>query len=259
MSYSKLASVVVLSPHCTKPRKRKIDTITIHYMAGDAKVENVGNWFAQNSTQASSNYGIGSDGRIACYVEEENAAWTSSNSTNDNRAITIEVANYKDSSISDKAWASLINLCVDICKRYNFKLNFTGDKTGNLTMHKWFAPTACPGPWLEARFPQIAQEVNKRLGVSETPSVPSTPSAPSTSKKNDFTLGMRMLKRNDKGEDVRALQILLTGRGYKGNMYTPDGKFGPNTEGAVRLFQKAKGLAVDGIAGPNTMKELMGL
>ena len=47
------------------------------------------------------------------------------------------------------------------------KLNFTGDKNGNLTMHKWFAATACPGPYLESKFPYIAAEVNKRLTASE--------------------------------------------------------------------------------------------
>ena len=76
---------------------------------------------------------------------------------------------------------------------------------------------------------------------------------------NGYTLTMRTMKRGSKGEDVRALQILLKGRGYNGNMYTPDGSFGPNTEGAVQLYQKAKGLTVDGIAGPATIKSLLGL
>lgn len=74
-----------------------------------------------------------------------------------------------------------------------------------------------------------------------------------------YTMNMRILKRGCKGEDVRALQILLSGRGYNGNMHRADGIFGPNTEGAVKLFQKAKGLCVDGIAGPLTMRELMGV
>jgi len=43
------------------------------------------------------------------------------------------------------------------------KLNFTGDKTGNLTMHKYFAATGCPGQYLEGKFPYIADEVNKIL------------------------------------------------------------------------------------------------
>lgn len=77
--------------------------------------------------------------------------------------------------------------------------------------------------------------------------------------KNDFTVEMRMLKSGCKGEDVRALQILLSGRGYNGDMHTPDGIFGNNTLGAVKLYQKAKGLDVDGIAGPETMRKLLGI
>ena len=75
----------------------------------------------------------------------------------------------------------------------------------------------------------------------------------------DYTMEMRNLKRGCKGEDVRSLQILLKGRGYNGDMGKPDGVFGPNTEGAVRLFQQAKGLTVDGIAGKKTMSKLMGV
>lgn len=169
--YSSLVSFVKLSPNCTKPRGRKIDTITIHHAAGNASVETLGNIFAPTSRQASANYGIGSDGRIACFVEEENRAWTSSSSANDDRAITIEVANCgagPDWPVSDKAYESLLNLCEDICRRHGFKLNFTGDKSGNLTMHKWFKATACPGPYLESRFPAIASEVNRRLGEAKT-------------------------------------------------------------------------------------------
>ena len=120
--------------------------------------------------QASSNYGIGTDGRVGLYVDESRRAWTSSNRENDNRAVTIEVANDGGAPnwhISDKALAKTIDLCVDICQRNGIKkLNFTGDKTGNLTMHKWFASTLCPGPYLESKFPHIASEVNKRLGAS---------------------------------------------------------------------------------------------
>lgn len=168
MSYSPLVSYVKLSPNCTKPRSHKIDTITIHHMAGNLSVETCGAGFANPSRKASANYGIGSDGRIACYVEEENRAWTSSSGPNDHRAVTIEVANSQtggDWPVSEKAYAALLDLCVDICKRNGIaRLNYTGDKSGNLTMHKWFAATACPGPYLEERFPLIAQEVNARLG-----------------------------------------------------------------------------------------------
>lgn len=56
-------------------------------------------------------------------------------------------------------------MCVDICQRHGIKqLNFTGDASGSLTMHKYFANTNCPGPYLESKFPWLAEQVNKRLG-----------------------------------------------------------------------------------------------
>jgi len=110
------------------------------------------------------------------YVEEENRSWCSSNSANDNRAVTIEVANDEvgeDWHVSDTALAKLINLCVDICQRNGIsRINYTGDKSGNLTMHKWFAATACPGPYLESKFPYIAEQINARLEGTPQPSAP---------------------------------------------------------------------------------------
>ena len=179
MSNSSLVNYTKLSPNCSK-RTAKIDKITIHHMAGNLSVEVCGNVFQPTSRQASSNYGIGTDGRVGMYVEESNRAWTSSNRDNDNRAVTIEVANdggAPDWHVSDKALEKLIELCVDICKRNGIaKLNYTGDKSGNLTMHKWFAATACPGPYLASKFPYIAEQVNQKLGAI-TPPMATQPSA----------------------------------------------------------------------------------
>ena len=168
MGNSSLVNYTCISPNRTSPRNHIIDKITIHHMAGNLSVESCGNVFKPTSRKASSNYGVGTDGRIGLYVEEKDRSWCSSNADNDHRAITIEVANDGGADtnwhVSDKALQSLIELCVDICKRNNIKqLNFTGNKNGNLTMHKYFTATACPGPYLESKFPYIASEVNKRL------------------------------------------------------------------------------------------------
>lgn len=167
--YSKLVSHVKLSPNCTKPRNHEIDTITIHCVVGQCTVEALGNLFADPARQASSNYGIGFDGRIACYVEEENRSWCSGDRENDHRAITIEVASdvQPPYAVKPEAYAALLDLLEDICRRHNIKLNFTGDKTGNMTMHKWFQATACPGPYLESKYPEIEAEVNRRLGKKD--------------------------------------------------------------------------------------------
>ena len=171
MSNSSLVSFTKISPNSTNPRNGKIIKITIHHMAGNLTVEQCGNGFANKSRQASANYGIGSDRRVGLYVEEKNRSWASSSRANDNVAVTIEVANDQIGGnwhVSDKALSKLIDLCTDICKRNGIKkLDFTGNKNGNLTMHKYFAATACPGPYLESKFPYIASEVNKRLSAKE--------------------------------------------------------------------------------------------
>lgn len=167
MSNSPLVNYTRISPNKTVPRKNKITKITIHHMAGNLSVQTCGNVFAPSSRQASSNYGIDSKGNVGMYVEEKDRAWTSSNAANDNSAVTIEVANDGGAPnwhVSDVALAKLIELCVDICKRNGIeKLNYTGDKNGNLTRHNMFVSTTCPGPYLQGKFQYIADEVNKRL------------------------------------------------------------------------------------------------
>lgn len=169
MSNSSLVDYVKISPNSTNPRNSKIRKITIHHMAGNLSVETCGAVFSPTSRRASSNYAIDSKGRVGMYVEEKNRSWCSSSGENDHQAITIEVANDEIGGnwhVSDTALEKLVDLCVDICKRNDIKeLVFTGNTSGNLTMHKYFAATTCPGPYLESKFPYIAEEVNKRLGV----------------------------------------------------------------------------------------------
>ena len=174
MSNSPLVSYVRYSPNHSGPRNHVIDTVTIHCMAGNLSVESCGALFANPETEASSNYGVGSDGRIALYVDEANRSWCSSNAKNDNRAVTIEVANTVAAEpwpVSDKAYAALIDLLEDICRRNGIKkLLWKGDRSligrveeQNMTVHRWFAAKACPGDWLYDRHGRIAAEVNERL------------------------------------------------------------------------------------------------
>lgn len=173
MSNSPLVSYVKLSPNKTSPRNHIIDTITIHIVVGQLSVERVGDMFADPKRKASSNYGIGSDGRIALYVDEADRSWCSSNSYNDNRAITIECASDMTHpyAINDKVYKSLINLLVDVCQRNDIKeLKWKADKSlvgqvdeQNMTVHRWFAAKACPGDYVYNRLGQIAAEVNAKL------------------------------------------------------------------------------------------------
>lgn len=174
MSNSSLINYIKRSPNHSGPRNHKIDTVSIHCMAANLSVETCGSLFARPDYQASSNYGIGGDGRIALYVDEAYRSWCTSSAANDNRAVTIEVANtiaYEPYSISDKAYKSLINLLADICKRNGIpKLLWRADKSligqvdkQNMTVHRWFAAKSCPGTWLYNHHGQIAEAVNKLL------------------------------------------------------------------------------------------------
>lgn len=178
MSNSPLVDYTKISPNKSSPRNHKIDTITIHCVVGQLSVETLGNVFAPKSRQASSNYGIGVDGRIGLYVEEKDRSRCSSNSANDNRAITIECASdiTHPYAINNKVYKALIELLVDICERNGIaELKWKADKSligqpdrQNMTVHRWFANKSCPGDYIYNRLGQIASEVNTKLNAGSS-------------------------------------------------------------------------------------------
>ncbi len=193
MSNSPLVTYTKRSPNCNKPRNHVIDTISIHCTAGNknntakqiANLERFITYDPKNG--ASCNYAVGGDGSIALCVDEANRSWCTSSPSNDHRAITIEVAsNIAGTEVNDAAYAALLDLLTDICKRNGIKkLLWKGDKSligkvsqQNMTVHRWFANKSCPGDYLYNRHGQIAAEVNRRLGASTEPSKPPAGDAP---------------------------------------------------------------------------------
>ena len=215
MTHSKLATYVSHSPNHSGKRNHKIDTLTPHYMDGNLSIETCAQVFKPTSRRASSNYGIGSDGRIGVYVEEENRAWTSGSSANDNRAITFECANLSGGKLSDACWKSLVKLCADICKRYGYKgVYYCGRADYSqlprgymlLTMHRWFQDTDCPGPWLSKQFSRLAKEVNAAIGAK-----PSSSTVTSTNDKEAFPMEQTITVKSD-AVNVRTAPSTKTGK-----------------------------------------------
>lgn len=180
---SGLAVYTKLSPNCNKPRKNKIDTITIHCFVGQVTVERGCEVFQNAARKASCNYVVAKDGKIGLCVEEANRSWCSSSAANDNRAITIEVASETAHpyAVTDQAYAALIDLVADVCKRNGIgklvwstkKEDRVNHKNGcNLTVHRDYANKACPGEYLYSRMGDIAAQVNKRLGVNDAGQAP---------------------------------------------------------------------------------------
>ena len=189
MSNSPLVNYTKISPNRTSPRKQTIDTITIHCVVGQCAVETIGAVFAPTSRQASSNYGIGPDGRIGMYCEEKDRSWCTSSAANDHRAITIEVASDTTPpyAVKPAAYNALIELVADICRRNGIKkLVWSTDKRQrvnhqggcNMTVHRDYAAKSCPGDYLYERSGDIAAKVNAKLGASTTAqSVPASGTA----------------------------------------------------------------------------------
>ena len=156
-------------------------------------------YFATTDRQCSANYVVGKDGSIGLSVDEKDRSWCSSNGTNDNRAITIEVASDTTHpyAVTAKAYAALLDLVTDICKRNGIKkLVWSTNKNDrvnhrngcNMTVHRDFANKACPGEYLYSRHGEIAAEVNRRLqGASNGGGVVVTP--PTTEKPTGGTTG----------------------------------------------------------------------
>lgn len=138
MGYSNLATLKVpaYTGNYTKGREgKKISEITIHHMAGRLTAQRCGELFQKAGRNGSSHYGIGYDGTIANYVDEDDTAWTNSNWDANCRAVTIETANDSTGGnwpVNDITLNSLIKLVADIATRNNLVPLVRGK---NLTWH----------------------------------------------------------------------------------------------------------------------------
>lgn len=177
MSNSPLVTRTKLSPNHSGIRTHGVDRITPHCFVGQVTVDQGLNTFASPIKKASCNYVIGKNGEVGLCVNENCRSWCSSSNDNDQRAITIECAsdNKNPYQLNDIVYAKLVDLCIDICKRYNkTKLIWIEDKSKALsyepkdnemliTVHRWFANKSCPGEWLYNRLGSLADTVTSTL------------------------------------------------------------------------------------------------
>lgn len=169
MSNSKLVNVNVpaYSGNYTRGRNQNISKITIHHMAGILSAEQCGAIFQRVGRNGSSNYGIGNDGKIGLYVDECNTPWTDGNWDSNCKSVTIETSNCEINGswkVSDAALNSLIKLVADIAKRNKLGNLVVGK---NLTWHRMYQATTCPGDYLLSKMEYIANEANKINNKSE--------------------------------------------------------------------------------------------
>ena len=177
MRKSSLTNCIILSPNHSGKRTHKMDRITPHCVVGQLSAESIGHCFDNKNRKASCNYGIGKEGRVCLVVDEDNRSWCTSSNSNDQRAITIECASDSKHpyTFTDACYNKLIDLTVDICKRYNkTKLVWISNKEKALaykpkdnelqiTVHRWFADKSCPGDWMMSKMNDYVNKVNSKL------------------------------------------------------------------------------------------------
>lgn len=257
---SSLVSYTKLSPNHSGQRTHSIDRITPHCVVGQLSAASICGCFTSPDRQASCNYGIGTDGQVSLCVEEKNRSWCTSSNANDQRAITIECASDKTDpyAMNSKVYSSLINLCVDICRRNGKKkLLWFADKNKTLayepksdemvlTVHRWFANKSCPGDWLYSRLGDLANKVTSALG--------GTAETPSQTTSNEVLYNVRKSWADAKSQ-LGAYKVLTNAKkmadknpGYyvfdeKGNAIYPEKTSAPATKKVAYAQSKDKALA----------------
>ena len=103
-----------------------------------------------------------------------------------------------------------------------------------------------------------AQASRSTFGGAAASSGSST-STPTVAAPSTTSVKLPVLKKGHQGEHVKALQLLLVGRGYSCGKSGPDGDFGTNTDTALRKYQTAKKLTVNGTADAATWSSLLGV
>ncbi len=178
------------------------------------------------------------------------------------------------------------NDCIGVCAEGNFEnetmsaaqqqaivetLRYLFEKYGNLAVvgHRDVNATACPGKnYPLTAMVRAAKSQTSASGVcdlvkafQEAAVVDGVSVGPDGVDglwgENTRAAAAKLLENGSRGERVRVLQTRLLDAGYDLGEAGVDGIFGENTERAVRAFQKANGLTVDGLVGINTWSALL--
>ena len=205
----------------TLSKRTKTDYIILHHTAA-----------TQGTVQAIHNYHVNGRGWKGIgynfYVRKDGSIYQGrpewavgahATGYNDKSIGVCAEGNFEAEKMPEAQKQAIIELMRELKQKY---------PNAQIKRHKDFAATSCPGK--NYPFDEIVQAVNK---------------------KEDDTV---LLKNGSRGNEVKKLQENLNKLGF--NCGTADGIFGVKTEAAVKAFQKAYGLAVDGIAGPATLGKI---
>lgn len=178
-------------------------------------------------------------------------------------------AKYGSNGVPDIGEDTMINVCSDVST--DFRSIQVGEVVwmpGHIGVYigDGLAVEATPA-WKDGVQITAVYNIGKKSGYNgrswtkhgKLPYIAYEAEKPAEKNEGECVVNIKMLSKGSKGETVKALQTLLIGYGYSCGSYGADGDFGNGTDKAVKAYQKAKGLEVDGIVGTNTWKKLLGV
>jgi len=218
--------------------------ITVHNTANDASAENEIAYMISNNNEVSYHFAV-DDKEVVQGLPLDRNAWHCGDGGNGNgnrKSIGVEICYSKSGGLRYvKAEELAIKFIAQLLKERGWGIN-------RVKKHQDWSNKYCPhrilseGRW-DSFLNRIKEELEKLNNISQNISKPID--------------NGRILKLSNpyiRGDDVRQLQENLISLGfYVGEI---DGIFGPQTEKAVRAFQHAHNLLVDGIAGDQTLKTI---
>jgi N-acetyl-anhydromuramyl-L-alanine amidase AmpD len=261
-----LAYPFVPARNFTKAGRKEVDLVVVHTMEAPEKgetAENVAAWFAGSTApQASAHYCVDGDTVVQC-VRDDDVAWHAPGANHD--GIGIEHAGYARQSQSDweddystRMLERSARLAADICARYRIPpvwlhpadlLAGRRGITSHANVSQAFKRSDHHDPGTSFPIQRYLRLVQRYL--KDGPAAAGEARRPA----KPFKAPPPTLREGDEGWHVKRLQTLLTAAGAE--PFGIDGDFGRNTTKAVRQFQEAHGLEVDGVVGRMTWKALI--
>ena len=242
---------------------KKNQYIVVHYVGAVSTAKNNVDYYASQKLQASAHYFV-DEKEIWQSVEDWNSAWHCGGGLQgsgghkfhgickNSNSIGIEMCVKKTSGgewyFEPETVSNTIELVKLLMKKYNIPKS-------RVIRHYDVTGKICPAPYVDdAKWK--AEFLNKLDGTATTVIANNTTTT-TTKGGNTVNVTMSVLKKGSTGKEVKTLQRLLIALGFSCGSCGVDGSFGNATLEAVKKYQKAKGLEVDGSVGSATWTSIL--